>query len=152
MKLWIKILSVFLFFSLIFLPKNIFAHPGNTAADGCHYCRTNCDKWGVPWNERHCHGGAIETIKPTSTPRPTVIPTKRPTIISTNTLTSTDTPTPTNTSTPEPTITSSSVKVLGTTTESKESTSSDSPLGNLAIFAWVVYGTVKLVKKIKTKT
>lgn len=31
------------------------AHPGRTAADGCHYCRTNCDKWGVPWNERHCH-------------------------------------------------------------------------------------------------
>ncbi len=33
------------------------AHPGNTASDGCHYCRTNCDKWGVPWNQRHCHGG-----------------------------------------------------------------------------------------------
>ena len=32
------------------------AHPGRTAADGCHYCRTNCDSWGVPWNERHCHG------------------------------------------------------------------------------------------------
>ena len=32
------------------------AHPGRTAADGCHYCRTNCDTWGVPWNERHCHG------------------------------------------------------------------------------------------------
>lgn len=57
MKHWVKILFVFLFFSLIFLPKNIFAHPGNTASDGCHYCRTNCDSWGVPWNERHCHGG-----------------------------------------------------------------------------------------------
>lgn len=34
------------------------AHPGNTASDGCHYCRTNCDRWGVPWNERHCHGGS----------------------------------------------------------------------------------------------
>ena len=33
-----------------------FAHPGRTAADGCHYCRTNCSSWGVPWNERHCHG------------------------------------------------------------------------------------------------
>lgn len=32
-----------------------FAHPGNTASDGCHYCRTNCDKWGVAWNQRHCH-------------------------------------------------------------------------------------------------
>lgn len=33
------------------------AHPGNTASDGCHFCRTNCDSWGVPWNTRHCHGG-----------------------------------------------------------------------------------------------
>lgn len=31
------------------------AHPGRTASDGCHYCRTNCDSWGVPWNARHCH-------------------------------------------------------------------------------------------------
>ncbi|MCP6718810.1 MAG: hypothetical protein KJI71_01080 [Patescibacteria group bacterium] len=33
-----------------------FAHPGRTAADGCHYCRTNCSSWGVAWNQRHCHG------------------------------------------------------------------------------------------------
>lgn len=33
------------------------AHPGGTASDGCHYCRTNCDSWGEAWNERHCHGG-----------------------------------------------------------------------------------------------
>ncbi len=33
------------------------AHPGNTASDGCHYCRTNCTSWGVAWNQRHCHGG-----------------------------------------------------------------------------------------------
>ncbi|NOS67764.1 MAG: hypothetical protein HOO67_05375 [Candidatus Peribacteraceae bacterium] len=39
------------------------AHPGNTAADGCHFCRTNCSKWGVPWNERHCHN-AKPTPKP----------------------------------------------------------------------------------------
>lgn len=32
-----------------------FAHPGRTASDGCHYCRTNCEKWGVPKNQRHCH-------------------------------------------------------------------------------------------------
>ena len=35
------------------------AHPGRTASDGCHYCRTNCDKWGVPWNKRHCHGTGL---------------------------------------------------------------------------------------------
>lgn len=38
--------------------RKAYAHPGNTASDGCHYCRTNCDKWGVPWNARHCHGGS----------------------------------------------------------------------------------------------
>ncbi len=32
-----------------------FAHPGNTAADGCHFCRTNCAKWGEVEGERHCH-------------------------------------------------------------------------------------------------
>ena len=37
------------------------AHPGRTASDGCHYCRTNCDKWGVAWNQRHCHGGSLYT-------------------------------------------------------------------------------------------
>jgi len=44
--------------TLIFLliTQATFAHPGRTASDGCHYCRTNCGSWGVPWNERHCHG------------------------------------------------------------------------------------------------
>ena len=32
-----------------------WAHPGRTAADGCHYCRTNCDKWGELAGDRHCH-------------------------------------------------------------------------------------------------
>lgn len=32
------------------------AHPGNLASDGCHYCRTNCTKWGEVEGERHCHG------------------------------------------------------------------------------------------------
>ena len=31
------------------------AHPGNVAADGCHYCRTNCTKWGEVEGQRHCH-------------------------------------------------------------------------------------------------
>jgi hypothetical protein len=35
----------------------VFAHPGRTASDGCHYCRTNCEKWGVPKDQRHCHNG-----------------------------------------------------------------------------------------------
>lgn len=53
-KLIISLSILFLFF---FSASTSFAHPGRTASDGCHYCRTNCDSWGVPWNERHCHGG-----------------------------------------------------------------------------------------------
>ena len=33
-----------------------YSHPGRTASDGCHYCRTNCEKWGgASYGERHCH-------------------------------------------------------------------------------------------------
>jgi hypothetical protein len=42
-----------------------YAHPGRTASDGCHYCRTNCAQWGVQQGARHCHGGLkpeLETI------------------------------------------------------------------------------------------
>ena len=34
-----------------------YAHPGGTASDGCHYCRTNCSKWGEVEGARHCHNG-----------------------------------------------------------------------------------------------
>ena len=40
-----------------FVSFTAFAHPGNTASDGCHYCRTNCEKWGEDYGERHCHNG-----------------------------------------------------------------------------------------------
>lgn len=40
---------------LILSSVSAFAHPGRTANDGCHYCRTNCAYWGVPQGQRHCH-------------------------------------------------------------------------------------------------
>lgn len=43
--------------ALSILSQPVFAHPGRTASDGCHYCRTRCDYWGEVWNARHCHGG-----------------------------------------------------------------------------------------------
>jgi len=55
------------------MPSVAFAHPGNTAADGCHYCRTNCDKWGEAWGERHCHGGYTAPAQ-TYTPPKTYCP------------------------------------------------------------------------------
>lgn len=45
--------SLVLSFCLIALPA--VAHPGRTASDGCHFCKTNCAKWGVPQGQRHCH-------------------------------------------------------------------------------------------------
>ena len=82
---------------LFIAPHFVFAHPGNTAADGCHYCRTNCSKWGVPWNVRHCHGGYVV---PASTPKPTPIPTPRPTPRQIPVTTPKSTPKPSITTTP----------------------------------------------------
>ena len=48
------------FFFLVVLmltASTAFAHPGGTAPDGCHTCWTNCERWGVPYGERHCHRG-----------------------------------------------------------------------------------------------
>lgn len=105
-----KVFSLLLLTFLFIFSSSVFAHPGRTAADGCHYCRTKCDYWGVPWNERHCHGrGAVQGVQesapvynpPTNTPIPwptwTPVPTYMPvpTNTSTPTLTSTPTPKPT---------------------------------------------------------
>ncbi len=55
--------------SSIVLPSTLYAHPGATDPDGGHYCRTNCDKYGVPWNERHFHNSgstspSVDNSKP----------------------------------------------------------------------------------------
>ena len=90
-----KLLLLFAFVFL-FVVSPAEAHPGKTAADGCHYCRTNCDAYGVPWNERHCHGGGSAPVqsapvveqpvqqqqvvqKPTYIPQ--TLPTRKPTPI-----------------------------------------------------------------------
>ena len=33
----------------------VYAHPGRTDSRGCHYCRTNCARWGLSDGEYHCH-------------------------------------------------------------------------------------------------
>ena len=56
---------------LLIDPDVVLAHPGRTASDGCHFCRTNCDSWGVAWDARHCHrGGGGSGIARSPTPRP----------------------------------------------------------------------------------
>lgn len=47
-----KIIVIFL---IIISSSSAFSHPGRTDKNGCHYCRTNCEKWGVPKNQKHCH-------------------------------------------------------------------------------------------------
>lgn len=58
-------LVVVIIFITFLIPNFSLAHPGRTASDGCHYCRTNCDDWGEAWNVRHCHGGLTSTPPPT---------------------------------------------------------------------------------------
>ena len=78
-------LAAFCLFFFIF-PVFVNAHPGRTASDDCHYCRTNCTSWGEVSGARHCHGGytapapvyTAPTIKPII--KPTVVPTIKPTI------------------------------------------------------------------------
>lgn len=48
------ILILVVFISLLSI-KDVYAHPGRTDSRGCHYCRTNCAKWGLSNGEYHCH-------------------------------------------------------------------------------------------------
>lgn len=121
-------------------PTNISAHPGNTASDGCHYCRTNCDKWGVAWDERHCHSGG-ESVQlplyiaptPISTPSPTKVPTPKPT--ASTTQTPTFTPTPTWTSDVQGAVTENKPGATSNTTPTN-----DSWIGTLALMGVAGWG------------
>lgn len=72
--------QLFLFIVATILISNIFifdafAHSGRTAADGCHYCRTNCSSYGYVTGIRHCHGGGSSYTPPvTKTVAPVVAP------------------------------------------------------------------------------
>ncbi|SEO11528.1 hypothetical protein SAMN04488134_1046 [Amphibacillus marinus] len=49
----IIVLIIFTLFSLN--TYQVYAHPGRTDANGGHYCRTNCEKWGYEYDEYHYH-------------------------------------------------------------------------------------------------
>ena len=132
----IMLLLVISSLSLFIFSKDILAHPGNTASDGCHYCRTRCSYWGVPWNQRHCHGGymppADTYITPTAIPKPTSTPTPRPTSTPVPKPTSTAIPTPNETSIPVSTPTElPEVKGEGTEDIQSAEESGDSGSGML---------------------
>ena len=147
-------------------PSIISAHPGRTASDGCHYCRTNCASWGEVQGARHCHGGGstapiilnpptpIPTSIPTNTPTPKPTSTPMPTSIPTPEPTSTATPTPNETSIPISTPTLSP-EVRGEKTENiqgaEESGDSSSgmllPLGALGLAGGYWFYKAKLKKR-----
>ena len=52
-----KMLSIAILF---WVAASAFAHPGGRTADGCHVCRTNCDKHGLQTGERHCHTDLVK--------------------------------------------------------------------------------------------
>lgn len=57
-KLWVLgFASSVLPLICLFTPSFAFAHPGSVSSDGCHFCRTNCEKWGWTYNTRHGHSG-----------------------------------------------------------------------------------------------
>ncbi|MFR0979259.1 YHYH domain-containing protein [Holdemania filiformis] len=39
----------------VFSTAPVLAHPGKTDGNGCHTCRTDCEKWGLEYGEYHCH-------------------------------------------------------------------------------------------------
>ncbi len=80
-----KLLTSLLTVSLLTIPVlSVQAHPGRTASDGMHYCRTNCDYWGVPWNKRHGHGGSSTSSSSntkSTTQKPTATKVSKPTVV-----------------------------------------------------------------------
>lgn len=50
--------SLYVILLITMMPTLVFAHPGRTDSSGCHYCRTNCAKYGLSNGEYHCHNGS----------------------------------------------------------------------------------------------
>ena len=146
-----------LIFTLAFLvPQKIHAHPGRTAADGCHYCRTNCAEWGEVQDARHCHGGSTAANTPApvyfadpspiATPKPTPIPTPKPTVV------------PTTKPTVAPTPVKAVVPQVQGIADTQSSSEDDDPLSTLisglimlGIIATPLYGGYRAIKWGKKK-
>ena len=78
----VSLILITVLMAVFLYSRPILAHQGRTASDGCHYCRTRCDYWGVPWNQRHCHNGGTSIKKqdnylyPLTSPSPSPKPKK----------------------------------------------------------------------------
>jgi hypothetical protein len=146
MNIWIKILSIFFIFSLIFLPKNIEARSGccshHGGVCGCRCCDgSSLSATCAPYYPSCGSVTTVKTVQPTSTPRPTSTPTKTPTKVPTII--------PTNNLTP----TSDLTRVLVTNDNQNNDSldSSDGSIGGLVVLGLLGFGGYKLVKKFKNK-
>ncbi len=62
-----KFLMILVLGSMFLLvPSEVVAHPGRTDSNGCHYCRTNCAKWGLRTGEYHCHNSGSSSSSSSS--------------------------------------------------------------------------------------
>jgi competence protein ComEC len=62
---------------LIALSNSVMASPGRTDANGGHYCRTDCAKYGLQDGEYHYHNGKGESVPapdPAASPSPSPTP------------------------------------------------------------------------------
>lgn len=53
---------------LMTTPGIASAHSGGTDASGGHYCRTNCEKYGLAYGQYHYHGGRSAPTPPPPPP------------------------------------------------------------------------------------
>ena len=95
-------LAVVLVFGLVNVPP-VRAHLGGTDGNGCHRCRTNCARYGIPNGYYHRHSPVRPCFQAATPVPPTRVPTPRPTSTPTRTPTRTPSPTPVPTATPSPT-------------------------------------------------
>lgn len=178
MRLWTKVLFMFLVFFLIFGVEVeaksgcCSSHGGvNCAAgpqsNGHVICNDGSRNSSCLYSEMVMCGGSsststetVQTTKPTPTTRPTWVPTKVPTII----ITTTQTPTPTEpevlTATPtlQPTLEATSAptsepQVLGeeTVEKSPEPPKSGEVLSGFGLLGGVGFGVYKLIKRVVIK-
>ncbi len=76
-----RIVAAIFIFTVLFMVNNdlALAHPGKLDSKGGHYCRTNCEKWGLSYGQYHYHnGGGSSAPAPKPAPAPKQAPAPKP--------------------------------------------------------------------------
>ncbi|OGF51399.1 hypothetical protein A3I27_00220 [Candidatus Giovannonibacteria bacterium RIFCSPLOWO2_02_FULL_43_11b] len=68
----------FLIAIVFLLPFFVLAHPGGVDTNSCHVCRTNCEKYSVPYEVLHCHLKFASSTPSSVSSAPSPIPTPTP--------------------------------------------------------------------------